>query len=239
MSKVLELERQLTEARNQAVKEENEAKLAEFKAALEGKYFMTAWVYRDGKATGAERYIDFKLEHGKVACTSQRMTVNVSYSKKTRHVFEPVGVRRDTNSYEHPEMLYDLTKNHIREITKKEFDAMWDLPLTLAEQLHRKFADPKWADAIGETTKTDDVSEVDVPFVVLEGPEISVLNGSPFLLPNNKHLVSAAAKKFVWSKIQEGRNMESRTSHLVETCDMPYFERQHETHRQLIFKFGL
>lgn len=242
-----ELKRQLEAALAKEKADAEEKIVNEFRAALEGKYFFMRWTWREGQSVAVVRYTGFKpARTDKDACAfnvvydSATATVSVSNSKKTRHCFEPVGVRRDAHTQCQAAHISDITRHHVKEISKEHYQQFWDTPRLLAEaQIHLWLArvDVPALEVSYEEPFTEAV--IDVPHVVIEGPEKSIIHGSPFFLPGSRHLVSPNAKAFVRAKIHEEEATEARCSHLYEACDMNYVTAKRASIAALRAKFGL
>ena len=246
MNNLQQLKEQLRQAEIASAKAESDALLTEFRDALDGKCFLMQWHYRGGQAVAVARYSNFKIRQHTapesicVEYHSEQATINISDSKKTRHVFEPAGIQRITNQYNIGTLLFDVTRNHVKEIPLNAFKTLWDEPSVLAMAHFDRWCrtlELSWKEPVTETP--DSAFAVDVEFVTLSGSEISVCHGSPFLLPGYRHLVTPSAKAFVASRIREERERESRCSHLYEACDESYVNGWHHTMQSLTEKFKL
>lgn len=241
----IELKRKLDEALVRE-REEAEAKvIKEFKDALEGKYFFLRWHWRDGQSVAVARYTAFKParpdgSNFRVTYDSATATVSISTSKKTRHCFEPVGVRRDYHTQSMASYLSDVTRHHVKEISKEHYQQFWETPRILAEAQMNLWQVQVEAPPL-EVSYEEPVesAKIDVPFVTLDAQEKSIVHGSPFILPGGLHLLSPNAKAFVRAKIREEEAIEARCSHLYEACDMRYVEMKRQTIAGLRRKFEL
>ena len=246
MSTVRELEIQLAQAKEIETKQKNDAFLQSFQDALSGRYFLMGWTHRACKCVGVITYNAFKIknrprEEGtlEVEFTSKSVTLGVPM-RKSENDYEPMtGINRRTNLYESATSTYDVTRNHVREISKAEFLAAWNLTLDLARIHFDKLATPALKDFADEVPVTDITATIDVPHVVITAPESSMLHGSPFLLPNFVHLASPEAKRFVSLRLAESTRSEARVAHLAEACDMHYLQSQARTRASLARKFGV
>lgn len=164
-------------------------------------------------------------------------SVNISDGRKTRSALEPVGVRRDCNEYCIASSLWDVTRNHTKEITKQEFKQMWDETQVVAETRYEKWSSGVVVHAFAE--EVSDNVEIDFPHCLIDGNEKSILHGSPFFLKNDKHLTSPAACSYARRKIDEAMNELGRCSHLFEECDRRYVEHKMDALKSLKKKFNL
>jgi hypothetical protein len=242
---VYEMEQELVKARQAIDKKVQDDLVQSFTSALDGKYFLSHWRYRDGLGVAVENFSKFKCsertagmntEH-RIEMTVKRVTINKASSKKTRRYSEPVGILRSVNEYESASNLYDVTRNHIREITKEQFTQIWDEAGAMVESRL-----DKWKNLVGlqfnEYPEVDAVAEIDFPFVQLSGGELYVVNGSPYLIPGDRHLITPGAKAYVMARIRDEQNRDARCAHLYEECDRGYVENLRATHARLIEKFG-
>jgi len=246
---IQQLQKELKEAEQALLTESNEKLLAEFKAALDNKYFLLQWQWKDGQAVAVARYSEFKYRSNPqnddipIEYKTEIATVQLTRSRKTRSLNEPTGVTRHCNQYNSSRHLFHVTNHHVKEITKAQFDTIWGIPLMMAD-----IQIPKWLEITASELKENLYQErpqspdvvVDAPFVTLEPWEVSFVHGSPFLLPNNRHLITANATSFVSDRIYQEEALERRTAHLTEECDrMYYLEGKRKTILALKTKFKL
>lgn len=186
---------------------------------LEGCYFKTDF--------GLVGYSKFRIQNDQIYYTRHY----VSAFARPKKLGAEIGCGSSSFEMVHHGM-WGLTDKHVAEVTKSVFDAAWQDVVTLAKAKAQTEQNPV------ENKKTEQ-KEIDVPFVELTATELSILRDSPYVLPNNRHLLTNGAKEFVAAAIRQERAEEIRVSHLYADCDRQYVEGKHKNWRSLESKFGV
>ncbi len=238
-----EIETELKQARADALTAARAEKLNEFKQALDKRCF----AYKHDGQGRYSRYIGL-VRYSKLSIEDHRDDMAVKYmaervyacfppERKTRSYGQTCGVQRSVNEYDTATHLFDLTRQHIREVDHKLFKSVWDWPIMFAEKAW--YAWPHNPDQTLDVVMevNDEEHVLDCPYVTLTPTEFGFLQGSPFMLTNSRHLKTTNARLYVMAKIEEDTHRESRGAAFYEACDQRYLEQKASLRAELTLKF--
>ena len=221
MNAVKELEIQLAAAKKEQADSERAAFLMPF-LTVTGKCFL----YRDPSkrcnVVGFVKYgkdVEMKVcEHRGTYAQLKEDRVFAQSVPSFWYVGNVVQAKKDSSAtYSH---FHDLSQWHVKEVDAGVFKAAWESVGILAGMMMAKWeADtdtPPLPDMVSEP-----VGDLDLPHVVLEGMEPSIVGQSCFLI-GSRFLVTANSRALAYAKIAEDEAIDARCSHLYEQCDMAY-----------------
>lgn len=246
--KVMELENQLKALKKQAETEARDSQFNEFKTALDGKCFLTHWRWSGnppmGSAIGAVRYSKFRIgSWDRAEYQSESVYVGTTVSRKTRRALEPQGVYInccDTEGIGERTYLGDIKRSHVREITQEEFQAMWDTAVVTAEKTRDLWVSYLTGQiSTGSEPRVSEDFALDIDVVQLHSYDTPILDGSPFMLPGDRHLKTENARRFVLSRINDDRVLDARISSCYQACDSRYVSEKHARWARLTELFNL
>ena len=237
MTEIQELEQRLAAAKQKKTDEQRDAFLAPF-LAVAGKCFLFRDPSKRCNIVGFVKYgkkVEFKqLEgRGQYAQLSEDRVFAQSVPAYW-YVGNIVQAKKDTSAAH--TSIHDMTRWHIKEVPEAVFKAAWDSAGAIAQMMMGKWESDTDTPTLPDTASVPS-GDLDVPHIILEGMEPSIVGQSCFLI-GSRFMVTPNSRALVAARIAEEQALDARCSHLYEACDMTYINNKRAATAAVQCKLG-
>jgi len=244
MSSVKELEKALAKAKAEEFEAKRAAFLERFNSTWAGKAFVQQGASRSSRYISLSKYYTAKLRHRYeqddddiVEYRKQNILVQAGLPPRC---WETAGyTRTDRVETVHARDLYNMPT---QEIPLALFKTSWEHGSNMANMMFDQLTEAtgsgeaaaKWLVAATENCDFEAAKvDIDVPYLPLQPHDTTLFNGSPFLMPAYRYLLTPASISDGLRRVADSESDLMRGSQFWQECDMRYVESKREQHARI------